>query len=85
MRTTLELDDDLLRAAKSFAAVHGESLKNFFTRAITHELGRSALQRPSRRVKLPLVASKGVGAAVVTNEDIEELFSAEDSEKYGNR
>ena len=85
MRTTVELPNNLMRAAKSRAAERGESLKDFFARAVAGELGSFATGGLNRRVELPLIASKGSSKSVVTNNDIEELFAAEDSEKYGNQ
>lgn len=84
MRTTVDLPDDLFRAAKAEAASRGESLKEFLARAVTHELGSAAPPRQrGRRVKLPLIESKEPGTLHLTNEDIEEIFAAEDAEKYG--
>ncbi|MGH3546504.1 MAG: hypothetical protein ACRDPW_11365 [Mycobacteriales bacterium] len=85
MRTTVELPADLMRAAKSHAATRGESLKELFTRAVADEIGGSATRNSSRRVTLPLVTGPGSSKVIVTNDDIAELFNAEDSEKYGNR
>lgn len=44
MRTTLTIDDDVLRAAKQLADVKGESVGR-----VLSELARSALRRPAHR------------------------------------
>ena len=45
MKTTLELPDDLFRAAKVAAAADGRSLKELFTEALREKLAQSATQR----------------------------------------
>lgn len=85
MRTTVELPVELLRAAKSEAAARGESLKDFLTRAVTHELGTAPAAGQRTRVRLPLVGSAKPGALDITNAGIEAIFAAEDAEKHGSR
>ena len=70
MRTTVELPPDLLRAAKSRAAQRGESLKQLFTRALAHELDRSARAPRSESVVWPLLASRQRQAVRITNDDL---------------
>jgi hypothetical protein len=83
MRTTVDLPDDLFRAAKAEAAARGESLKDFLTRAVTHELGTAAPPRQQgRRVQLPLIKGTSGRKINLTNQDIEEIFAEEDAEKY---
>jgi hypothetical protein len=83
VRTTVDLPAELIRAAKARAAAEGQTLKDFFTRAVTHELGGPALPRTSRaRVVLPLIGTDGPKVEV-TNADIEAILTAEDAEKYG--
>ena len=41
MKTTVELPDDLFRAAKATAAREGRSLREFFTEALQDKLSRS--------------------------------------------
>jgi hypothetical protein len=84
MRTTVDLPEDVFRAAKAHAAARGETLKEFLTRAVTHELGSAVAPRKHTRVALPLVKSKAKRRVNITNEDIEAIFAAEDAEKYGN-
>ncbi len=40
MKTTIEIPDALFRQAKAAAAVQGKSLKEYFTEALRHQLGR---------------------------------------------
>lgn len=40
MKTTLEMPDDLFRRAKATAAKRGQSLKQFVTTALEHELAK---------------------------------------------
>lgn len=85
MRTTVQLPTELLRAAKAEAAARGETLKEFLTRAVAHELGSTAVTTKRTRVELPLVGSARPGAVDITNAGIEAIFAAEDAEKYGSR
>jgi Arc/MetJ family transcription regulator len=85
MRTTVDLPDDLLRAAKSRAAERGESLKDFFARAVAQELGLRAGRRGAGRVSLPLVGHASRPTVSVTNVDIEEALAAEDAGRYDSR
>ena len=83
MRTTVDVPDALMRAAKARAAEHGESLKDLVNRALAHELGlASAPQRKAGRVTLPLIARDASPAVLVTNDDIAAAFEAEDVERY---
>lgn len=84
MRTTIDLPVELMRAAKARAALRGESLKEFFTRAIAHEVGLPAGRRGTTRVTLPLVGG-GEPTIDVTNADIEAALAAEDANRYGGR
>lgn len=85
MRTTMELPDELLRAAKSRAAEHGETLKDFLSRAVANELGSAPVSGQGTRVHLPLVGSTRPGEVDLTNAEIEAIFAAEDAEKFGSR
>ncbi len=73
----------LMRAAKARAAAHGESLKDLVNRAIAHEVGLpSAPKGKAGRVTLPLIARDATPAVLVTNEDIEDAFDADDVERH---
>jgi plasmid stability protein len=83
MRTTIDMPDTLMRAAKARAAEHGESLKDLVNRALAHELGlESVPKRKTGRVALPLIARDATPAVVVTNDDIADALEAEDVERY---
>jgi len=72
-----------MRAAKARAAEHGESLKDLVNRAVAHEVGLpSAPKRKTGRVTLPLIGRDTAPTVLVTNEDIEDAFGAEDIERY---
>jgi hypothetical protein len=73
-----------MQAAKVMAARRGEPLKDLFTRAVAHEVGKST--RPGTggaRLALPLIGSDEEPKAEVTNADIEAAFGAEEIERYG--
>jgi hypothetical protein len=83
MRTTIDMPDALMRAAKARAAEHGESLKDLVNRALAHELGLpSAAKQKAGRVALPLVAREAAPAVPVTNDDIADALEAEDIGRY---
>ena len=83
MRTTIDMPQALMRAAKARAAEHGESLKDLVNRAVAHEVGLSSAPKgKTGRVTLPLIARDAAPTVLVTNEDIEDAFGAEDVERY---
>jgi hypothetical protein len=83
MRTTIDMPPALMRAAKARAAEHGESLKDLVNRAVAHEVGLPSTPKgKAGRVTLPLVARDAKQAVLVTNDDIEDAFAAEDVERY---
>lgn len=85
MRTTIDMPDVLMRAAKARAAEHGESLKDLVNRALSHELGLPSVpRRKTGRVALPLIAREATPAVLVTNDDIATALEAEDVERYSS-
>jgi hypothetical protein len=73
----------MIRAAKARAAEQGESLKDLINRAVAHEVGIPATPKgKAGRVTLPLIARDAPPAILVTNEDIEDAFDAEDVERF---
>jgi hypothetical protein len=83
MRTTIDIPPTLMRAAKARAAEQGESLKDLVNRAVAHELGIPATRKgKAGRVTLPLIARDATPTVLVTNEDIEDAFDAEDVERF---
>jgi hypothetical protein len=79
MRTTVELQPELLRAAKARAAERGESLKAFFVRAVSRELGRSLSGARDEHVAWPLISSLRKGAVRLTNDDLARIDAAEEA------
>jgi hypothetical protein len=85
MRTTIDMPDALMRAAKARAADRGESLKDLVNRALAHELGLPSVpKRKTGRVVLPLVARDAAPAVLVMNDDIATALEAEDIERYSS-
>ena len=83
MRTTIDMPPALMRAAKARAAERGESLKDLVNRAVAHEVGIPATPKEKAgRVTLPLIARDATPTILVTNEDIEDTFDAEDVERF---
>jgi hypothetical protein len=83
MRTTIDMPPTLIRAAKARAAEHGETLKDLVNRAVAHEVGLpSAPKGKTGHVTLPLIARDATPTVLVTNEDIEDAFGAEDVKRY---
>lgn len=80
MRTTVDLPDELMRAAKVRAAQRGETLKEMFTRLLSAELGAPRRSAPNARVSLPLVGEPDGAPVDVTNEDIEAALADADAE-----
>ena len=71
MRTTIELPDDLLKRAKSRAAISGVSLRQFFITAIEHELNPPPIKT---RRELPVIGGKGPKMKDLTREQLDEIF-----------
>jgi hypothetical protein len=86
MRTTVDMPPALMRMAKAHAAERGESLKDLVNRAVAHEVGLpSAPKGKTGRVVLPLIAPDAAPTVLVTNDDIEDAFGAEDVERYAGQ
>lgn len=81
MRTTVDLPEPLLRAAKAKAATSGETLKVLFERAIAREVGAPGVGEPSVDVEYPLVRSRRVGHDF-TNEELDDLLATDEAERY---
>jgi hypothetical protein len=61
MRTTLNLDDDLLRDAKRLAAERGTTLTALMEDALRIVVRRTNEPKPRRRVRLPTFGVPGEG------------------------
>ncbi len=84
MRTTVDLPAELMRAARIHAAERGETLKDLFARALSHELrARPGSSPASGRVQLPLVGVADARPVDVTNADIEAVLASEDAARSG--
>jgi len=81
MRTTIDLPDELMRAAKVRAAADGETLKDLFTRALEQELVHNT-SPTGRRFRLPLIAPGAEPSVAVTPEQIADVLEAEDVERW---
>jgi len=83
MRTTIDMPNSLMRAAKARAAEHGESLKDLVNRAVAHEIDLpNGPRAKAGRVSLPLIGRDAEPTVLVTNDDIEAAFDAEDIERH---
>jgi hypothetical protein len=70
VKTTLEIPDDLFRAAKAKAAMEGTKLKDLVAAGLRHVVHGPASRAPSRRVRLPLVHSAKPGSLDLSGEDL---------------
>lgn len=85
MRTTVELDPALMRAAKARSAERGESLKGLLSRAVTAELHAEQTPRATKRVRLPLFGSTGTTRVRLSNADLESALAGADAEQVPRR
>lgn len=76
MQTTLRLDDEIFRQAKSQAAARGMSLTRFVEEAIREHLARPASRPGRRRVRLPV--STASGGLVTGFSTLDEAIAAAD-------
>ena len=95
MRTTIDIPEDLLRRAKSTAALRGIKLKDLVTAYIAQGLDPVPVKSDTRIVDsepvqyghswpLPeFFPRTGIPIPSMTNAEIEELFLAEDLAKIG--
>jgi len=71
MRTTVRLDDDLLRQAKRYAAEHGTTLTAMLDQALREILSRSDQRTQSEAVILPSFSGGGLQPGV----DLDDMAS----------
>jgi len=64
MRTTVRLDDQLLKSAKRFAHDTGKSLTAVIEDALRQALSRRAVRQPRKPVKLTTVSGRGIHPGV---------------------
>lgn len=72
-----------MHAARVRAAELGITLKDLFTRAITHEVGLPPTRRAHTRVTLPLIGAGAEPSVDVSNADLEAALAADEAERYG--
>ena len=79
MRTTLDLDDDLVRKAKRRAAESGTTLTAVIEDALRVRLARAST-RPKKAVKLPTYGKGGVfpGVDLSNNASLEDIMDGVD-------
>lgn len=68
MRTTVRLDDQLLKSAKRLAHDTGTSLTAVIEDALRQILSRRAVKQPRNRVRLTTVSGCGVHPGVVLDD-----------------
>jgi hypothetical protein len=81
MKTTIELPDDLLIAAKKRAAETRTTLRELMERSLRRELQGEKNQEPHKRRKIRWVTSKGglpPGLDISSREKMYEWFRAND-------
>lgn len=70
VKTTLEIPDELFRAAKAKAALDGVKLKDLVAEGLRRVVHEPATRTVRRRVRLPLIRSAKPGSLNLTGEDI---------------
>ena len=75
MRTTIQLDDQLLLEAKKYAAQTGRTLKAVIEDALREALARTEATRPQTRVPLKTFKGRGMQSGV----DLDDTSSLLDS------
>lgn len=77
MRTTVRLEDSLLREAKSYAARRGLSLTSLFEEALREKLARGSQATEGRPMKLPTFRGEGLqpGIDLHRSADLEDRMS----------
>lgn len=81
MKTTLEIPDDLFRAAKAKAALEGRKLKDLVTEGLLLRMSQPAKDSP-RRAKFPLIKSKSKRLLEIPDDVSSRLELADDLTRY---
>lgn len=75
MRTTIELPESVYRQSEQAARQKGFSVEQFIVRVLERELANgSAAAQGSKRVNLPLIASRHPGSLDPGNFDFDDLL-----------
>jgi Arc/MetJ family transcription regulator len=69
MRTTIRLDDELLREAKAYAAATDRTLSRLIEDALRAALARREARPARRRVRLPTVRGSGLQPGVDSDDN----------------
>lgn len=77
MRTTLDIDDDLMRAAKEMARREKRSTGQVVSRLLRQVLTQGSPESPTRRGPVGGFRPFPAGDRVVTNDEIDALRDAE--------
>jgi hypothetical protein len=83
MKTTLDIPDDLYRAAKAKAALENRKIKDLVAEALTKLVYGAEMPRRSKRRALPLVKSRKKGSLRLTNDIIARTELNQDTERSG--
>jgi hypothetical protein len=81
MRTTVDLEDNLMQAAKVRAATRGETLKDLIARAVAREVDTARTGKHGR-ARFPLFGSPDGPSVLITNEDIDDVLTAEEVQRH---
>jgi hypothetical protein len=69
MKTTLDMDDELMRRAKQQAAADGVSLRTFVEEALRARMLPASPSRPQFKLSLPVVEGRGPPAVDISDRD----------------
>jgi Bacterial antitoxin of type II TA system, VapB len=80
MRTTIRIDDELLKKAKELAALSGKSLTSIIEDALRESLARQQLSGPREPVHLTTFTGKGLlpGVDLDDTADLMDLMESQD-------
>ena len=82
MRTTIRIDDQLLREAKQLAARSGKTLTSIIEDALRESLSRQRSAKPRKPIRLPTFSGKGLLPGVDLDDSaalLDIMESADDS------
>jgi hypothetical protein len=83
MKTTLDIPDDLYRAAKAKAALENRKIKDLVAEALAKLVYGTEIPRRSKRRTLPLVKTGKKGSLHLTNDIIARTELKQDEERSG--
>jgi hypothetical protein len=83
MRTSLDLDDDLMRRAKIAAIERGITLRELIGNALLRDLSETRTEPPMRKLEFPLIKSKNPGSLKITLEEIKQAELEDDLKRSG--